>query len=88
MAVRKQYNRYKTEPSGKDFEEVLKKAKTFFRNTGRFEIAPFGGVYTTTGETVLAILYRMEQGFSCLTESGGKKQTDLTSEIRFLNNGG
>lgn len=51
MAVRRQCNRYKTAPSGRDFQEVLKKAKSFFRNTGRFEIALFGGVYTTTGET-------------------------------------
>lgn len=29
MAVRKQHNRYRTEPYGKDFESVLKRGKAF-----------------------------------------------------------
>lgn len=42
MAVRKQHNRYRTEPFGTDFSEVLKKSKAFFKD-GTFMI--FGGIH-------------------------------------------
>lgn len=37
MAVRKQCNRYRSEPYGDDFNEVLKRAKRFFKD-GTFGI--------------------------------------------------
>lgn len=38
MAVRRQCNRYKSEPYGLNFQTVLKKAKAFYRSVGVFEI--------------------------------------------------
>ena len=46
MAVRKQCNRYRTEPFGKDYKAVLKKAKAFFSRGGyheSFEMTDFLG---------------------------------------------
>lgn len=44
MAVRKQCNRYRTDPMGEDYKTVLRKGKAFFTHVGihtTFEIAPF-----------------------------------------------
>lgn len=41
MGVRRTINRVKQSPSGYDFNEVLKKAKAFFRGYGQFEMQPF-----------------------------------------------
>ncbi len=38
MAVRKTHNRVKTEPMGKDLDEIRKKAKTFHKGYGEFFI--------------------------------------------------
>lgn len=48
MAVRKQTNRYRVSPSGYDYEEVLSKAKRFYRAAEVFEMYP----YITTGNEV------------------------------------
>lgn len=48
MAVRRRINRYRHEPSGYDYKEVLKKAKAFFRASEKFEMQPFDS--TITGE--------------------------------------
>lgn len=37
MAVRKQCNRYRTEPHGYDYKEVLKKGKAFYTYNGYWE---------------------------------------------------
>lgn len=41
MGVRRQCNRYKTEPYGADFNDVLKRAKAFFRDDGEFMICGY-----------------------------------------------
>ena len=40
MAVRRQCNRYKTEPFGKDYNDVLKRGKSFFKIEGEFMMMP------------------------------------------------
>lgn len=45
MAVRRQCNRYRTEPFGTDFDDVLKRAKRYYKNE-RFYISKFENVYT------------------------------------------
>lgn len=45
MAVRKQCNRYRTEPFGRGFEDVLKRAKAFFKD-GTFYITEYKGCYS------------------------------------------
>lgn len=45
MSIRKQCNRYKTEPFGTCFEDVLKRAKAFYKN-GTFYISKYGNTYT------------------------------------------
>ncbi len=50
MSARGHHCRAREMPWGTDFEEVLKKAKRFFRNCGRFRILPpikDGGVYSS-----------------------------------------
>ena len=37
MAVRRQCNRYRTEPSGYDYKDVLKRGKAFFTYNGHHE---------------------------------------------------
>lgn len=46
MGARRTINRYRTEPSGYDYEEVLKKGKIFHRNSvnGIFEMTPYKGI--------------------------------------------
>ncbi|WP_458397846.1 hypothetical protein [Anaerotignum sp.] len=46
MAVRKQHNRYRTEPAGTDFEDVVKKAKAFYKD-GTFGIWKYESVWNT-----------------------------------------
>lgn len=46
MAVRRQINRYRTEPYGDDFEDVLKRAKRFFKD-GTFGIFEYRGIWST-----------------------------------------
>ena len=45
MAVRKQHNRYRTEPYGTDFGNVLKRAKAFFKD-GEFYITKYREVFS------------------------------------------
>lgn len=45
MAVRKQCNRYKTEPYGRDFNDVLKRAKAFYKDE-TFYITKYGHIYS------------------------------------------
>lgn len=45
MSARKHINRYRTEPSGYDYNEVLKKGKTFHRASGIFDMSPYKGKY-------------------------------------------
>ena len=45
MAVRQQHNRYRTEPHGYDYDEVLKKGKVFYRASGEFEMSPYKSPY-------------------------------------------
>ena len=44
MAVRRQCNRYRTEPYGNDFDNVLKRAKAFFKD-GTFFITKHNDLY-------------------------------------------
>lgn len=44
MSVRKQCNRYRTEPYGKDREDVIKRAKAFYKD-GCFLIHEYKGIY-------------------------------------------
>lgn len=53
MAVRKQHNRYKTEPNGTDFDDVVKRAKAFYKNE-TFYISEYGNVYTAFRPSVWA----------------------------------
>ena len=46
MSVRKQHNRYRTEPFGTDFNDVVKRAKAFYKS-GVFGICQYGNVYST-----------------------------------------
>lgn len=48
--VRRTINRYKTPPHGYDYNEVLKKGKTFYRTDREFIMAPFT---SKNGERVL-----------------------------------
>ena len=41
MAVRSQHNRYREEPWGHDFNDVLKRGKVFHRASGEFDMIPF-----------------------------------------------
>ena len=41
MSVRRRINRYRTEPSGYDYNEVLRKSKAFYRCSEYFEIHPY-----------------------------------------------
>lgn len=44
MGARRTINRYRTEPFGTDFNDVLKRAKTFFKDE-TFYITEYRGVY-------------------------------------------
>lgn len=46
MAIRKQHNRYRTEPFGTDFDSVVKRAKAFYKS-GVFGIWQYGDVWNT-----------------------------------------
>lgn len=58
MSVRRQINRYRKEPSGYDYNVVLKKAKAFYRSSECFEIYPYRSpsdtktLYTAFSETL------------------------------------
>lgn len=56
MSVRRRINRYRTEPSGYDYNEVLKKSKAFYRSSEYFEIHPIkiGGqiIYSASSKTI------------------------------------
>lgn len=59
MGARKHINRYRTEPCGYDYNEVLKKGKIFHRNSfnGIFEMTPYKGIdgrifWTAESETL------------------------------------
>ena len=55
MAVRKQCNRYRTEPSGTDYKTVLKKGKAFFTYNEHhepFEMANFDGLWLAHRRTL------------------------------------
>jgi len=55
MAVRKQCNRYRTEPSGTDYKTVLKKGKAFFtynEHHQSFEMANFDGLWLAHRRTL------------------------------------
>lgn len=45
MSARGHRNRYRTEPSGYDYNEVLKKGKVFHRASEKFEMSPYKGKY-------------------------------------------
>lgn len=45
MAVRRQCNRYRTEPFGRDYEDVLKRGKAFYKE-GSFMMAEYSGVWS------------------------------------------
>lgn len=67
MSVRRQINRYKTEPFGRDFDEVLKKAKRFHNASRTFMMVEYLGVWTAaasleglTGAPKDAIYYHKE----------------------------
>lgn len=47
MAVRRQCNRYKTEPFGSDEQNVIKRAKAFFKD-GEFMITKYGLTYCSS----------------------------------------
>lgn len=47
MAVRKQCNRYKTDPFGSEFCDVLQRAKAFYKY-GTFIICEMGGVFSAS----------------------------------------
>lgn len=47
MSARKQINRYKTEPSGADFDDVAKRAKAFFKD-GEFCIWKYREIWNTS----------------------------------------
>lgn len=45
MAVRRQCNRYRTEPFGNDFNDVLKRGKAFHKD-GSFMMVEYGKTWT------------------------------------------
>lgn len=49
MAVRREHNRVKESPSGHDLQEVLTKAKRYYKGWGEFYIFAMGGYYCTSG---------------------------------------
>jgi len=51
MAVRKQCNRYKTEPYGIDFHDVLKRAKAFYKD-GTIMIVKYGDIFTSSRPSI------------------------------------
>lgn len=52
MAVRRQINRYKTEPYGSDEINVIKRAKQFFSSSGEFIITKYGNTYISSHPVV------------------------------------
>lgn len=44
MAVRRQCNRYRTEPFGEDFDDVVKRAKAFYKDE-TFLVSKFNRTY-------------------------------------------
>lgn len=55
MAVRRQCNRYRTEPSGRDYKAVLKKGKAFFTYNGYhqpFEMSNYDGLWLAHRRTL------------------------------------
>ena len=53
MGARSTHNRYKTEPFGSDFKDVLKRAKAFFKD-GTFYITKFNKTYCSERPSVWA----------------------------------
>lgn len=53
MGARKTHNRYRTEPYGSDFRDVLKRAKAFFKD-GTFYISEYCNVYSSNRPSVWA----------------------------------
>lgn len=47
MGVRKTCNRYKTEPHGENYDDVVKRAKAFYK-AGTFYISKFKSIYVTS----------------------------------------
>lgn len=45
MGARRTINRHKTEPFGNDFDDVLKRAKAFYKD-GTFYLSKYGETYT------------------------------------------
>ena len=66
--VRRQCNRYKTEPFGSDREDVLKRAKRFFRDHGAFMLTEYGNTYSAFSIPAFgsipsgAVVYRFRGG--------------------------
>lgn len=53
MGARKTHNRYRTEPYGRDFKDVLKRAKAFFKD-GTFYITEYFGLFCAFRPSVWA----------------------------------
>lgn len=53
MGARSTHNRYKTEPFGRDYKDVLKRAKAFFKD-GTFYISEYNNVYCSFRPSVWA----------------------------------
>ena len=55
MSVRKQHNRYRTEPYGRNYKNVLKRGKAFFTIGGEhysFEMSQYHGIWTAHERTL------------------------------------
>ncbi len=55
MSVRKQHNRYRTEPYGRNYKDVLKRGKAFFTIGGEhysFEMSQYHGIWTAHERTL------------------------------------
>ena len=55
MSVRKQHNRYRTEPYGRNYKNVLKRGKAFFTIGGEhysFEMSQYHGIWTARKRTL------------------------------------
>ena len=55
MSVRKQHNRYRTEPYGRNYKDVLKRGKAFFTIGGEhysFELSQYHGIWTAHERTL------------------------------------
>lgn len=45
MGARRSINRYKTEPFGRDYDDVLKRGKVFHRDRGSFMMLKYGNTW-------------------------------------------